>query len=304
MSVRLAALVILCALGTSSVRAAPGAAVSTASPLAAVDELLAADRAFSAAAADKDFISAVSSMLAPNAVMPSRVAGFSKSPDAIAATLRSYPDLADAKARWQPVRGGISADGLHGFTYGFMTLSRPGKPDERAKYLSYWVKGPDGWKVALFKRGRSAEGVVSTQLRDPALPPAIVPPRPGRVAEHRASLIAAEKAFSNDAQTLGVGPAFAKYGRSDAMNMGAGADFLFGNQAIGAEVGGPANSPEPTPIHWAADEGVLVASSGDLGVTWGWIRNHKPQAGQPDRVPFFTIWRRNSTSEPWRYVAE
>jgi hypothetical protein len=58
-------------------------------------------------------------------------------------------------------------------------------------------------------------------------------------------------------------------------------------------------------VAWAPDEGSIVASSGDLGVTFGFIRqNTPPPAGQPSAIPFITIWRRASTADPWRYIAE
>ena len=292
-------------VGLPAIAVVPAAAAAEQmSPQAAVDALIAADREFSAAAAEKDIVSGVVAMLRADAVMPSRVAGFSTGPEAIAAALRSYPDLAGAKASWEPVGAGVSADGVHGFSYGFMTIRRQGKPDERAKYLSYWTKGDDGWKVSLFKRGRSAEGEVSLALRPAALPSAIRPGNPAAVTTHRDSLAAAEKAFSDDAQKIGLGPAFAKHGASDAMNMGGGADFTFGNEAIGADVSRQGPPGAAVPIYWAADEGALVASSGDLGVTWGWIRQHKPAAGGPEKSPFFTIWRRAAPDQPWRYVAE
>ena len=289
---------------TLSTPALCAANLGTASAQVAVNELLAADREFSAAAANKDIVLGITAMMRSDAVMPSRVAGFSKGPKAIAAALRSYPDLAGAKASWEPVRAGVSADGLHGFSYGFMTIRREGKPDERAKYLSYWTKGEDGWKVSLFKRGRSAEGDVSRALRPAALPATILPPNPASTTGYRASLVAAEKGFSDDAQTIGLGPAFAKNGASDAMNMGGGADFTFGNETIGADLSRQGPPGAAVPIYWAADEGALVASSGDLGVTWGWIRQHKPAAGQPEKTPFFTVWRRAAPDQPWRYVAE
>ena len=56
-------------------------------------------------------------------------------------------------------------------------------------------------------------------------------------------------------------------------------------------------------LAWAPDR-VIVASSGDLGVTIGMIHPNRPEAGQPTNFPFFTIWRRPSASAPWRYVAE
>jgi hypothetical protein len=109
------------------------------------------------------------------------------------------------------------------------------------------------------------------------------------IARHRESLADAERAFSKDAQTMGLGGAFVKYGRPDAVNMGGPntASFVVGNDAIGRL-------------------GVLVASSGDLGVTFGIIRRNTPPADpkQPATFPFFTIWRRDSPSGVWRYIAE
>ena len=82
--------------------------------------------------------------------------------------------------------------------------------------------------------------------------------------------------------------------------MGRNAAFAVGAADIAA--GQP--STVPSEISWAP-EGTMVASSGDLGVTFGWIRpNGPPQAGQPAAFPYFTVWRRGSPSEPWRYIAE
>ena len=36
--------------------------------------------------------------------------------------LRANPDNAGARLEWAPIRGGISADGQHGFTFGYMTV--------------------------------------------------------------------------------------------------------------------------------------------------------------------------------------
>jgi hypothetical protein len=56
-------------------------------------------------------------------------------------------------------------------------------------------------------------------------------------------------------------------------------------------------------VSWSADR-AIVASSGDLGVTFGFIR---PNAGRPEgagATPFFTIWRRADVNDRWRYIAE
>jgi hypothetical protein len=131
-------------------------------------------------------------------------------------------------------------------------------------------------------------------------------PRSADVARREsleASLMAAEQAFSDEAQRMGLGPAFEKYGSVDATNMG-GPDspaFVVGAANIARAVGGDATGPSP--VRWSADR-VLVASSGDLGITFGMIHPHQPFAGQTAAFPFFTIWRRASADEPWRYVAE
>jgi hypothetical protein len=129
----------------------------------------------------------------------------------------------------------------------------------------------------------------------------------------RTSLAQSEKDFSDEAQRIGVGPAFVKYGSADAMNMG-GPDltgFLLGNELIGKTIGGD-NPSEPSPINWSSDR-VLVASSGDLGVSIGFIRPNAapaaaagaPAGAAPSRgQPFFTVWRRANKDAAWRYVAE
>lgn len=62
---------------------------------------------------------------------------------------------------------------------------------------------------------------------------------------------------------------------------------------------------EPSPLSWAPDR-TLVASSGDFGVTIGLIRRNTPSADRnvPPGFPFFTVWRRASMNDPWRYIAE
>lgn len=74
---------------------------------------------------------------------------------------------------------------------------------------------------------------------------------------------------------------------------------------IGAGVG--AGRPGTgSPVSWGPDYKTIVAASGDFGVTIGHIVPNAPGADgkpQPGR-PFFTIWRRDSTRDPWKYIAE
>jgi hypothetical protein len=123
------------------------------------------------------------------------------------------------------------------------------------------------------------------------------------IAQHRQSLDKAERSFSDEAQQIGLGAAFAKFGSADAVNLaGSEPDLIVGADNIARLVaaGQPATGSS---LHWAPDK-VIVASSGDLGVTIGMIHPNTPADGQPTNFPFFTIWRRPSALAPWRYVAE
>lgn len=278
---------------------------SAGDPRAALDGLLAADRAFAAASARTDLVSGISAQFAPDVVMPLPNGSFAESAEAAAAALRENPANTGARAEWAPLRGGISADGEHGFTFGYMTIHQADGTVVPAKYLAYWVRQPAGWRVAVYRRGRRPEGAVSTDLLPPALPARMVPPSADRAVweAHRASLDAAERAFSDESQSIGLGPAFAKWGSADAMNMGREATFTLGAENIGAAIG--AGAPGPSPVSWAPDR-VIVASSGDLGVTIGRIRPNTPPADGSGAAgqPFFTIWRRPTPDAPWRYIAE
>lgn len=279
------------------------------SPQAAVDELLAADRAFSTAAAKTDVVTGLTAMFAPDVIVPVPGNVFADGRDKAAEALRANPDNAKSRVDWTPVRGGISADGRHGFTFGYMTLHRPDGTDVPIKYLAYWIKSRDGWRVAAYKRRPRPAGEVSTSLMTPSLPAQLIAPATDAraIAKHRASLEDAERSFSRDAQTMGIGPAFEQYGSADAMNMGGPTDagFVVGSAAIGRNVGA-GSPPNTSPVVWAPDHNAFVASSGDLGVTFGFIRAKEAAAdGKPQTpIPFFTVWRRASATAPWKYIAE
>jgi ketosteroid isomerase-like protein len=277
-----------------------------ATPQQIADDLLAADRAFSAASAKTDLITGLSAMFAADVAMPAPsgvVYGLQPAIDA----LRANPANAGAKVEWTPARVGLSSDGRHGFTAGFMTMTRADGSVQPAKYMAYWEKQAAGWRVLAYKRALS-------QKPAPAIPvgrvlPATITAAPSDAAaieRHRESLAEAERAFSRDAQSMGIGAAFTLYGSPDAVNFG-GPDvpaFVFGNEAIGAAVGAGA-PPNTSPVHWGPEK-TIVAASGDFGVTIGYIVRHQTGAdARPvPRQPFFTIWRRDGAGAPWRYIAE
>lgn len=277
-----------------------------ATPQEAVEQLLAADRAFGAAGAKTTSVPALTAMFAPDVIVQGpggMIRGLSAATDA----LKNNPVNATATLVWAPVRGGISGDGLHGFTYGYMTLTPATGAAVPLKYLAYWVKREGQWRVAAYKRRARSAGEVATTMLSPIIPTQLMPASSDTavIAGHHTGVIAAEKAFSDEAQQIGIGPAFAKHGWPEAMNLGGPADagFVIGNELIGRNIG-QGSPTDSSPVFWSADE-AIVASSGDLGVTFGFIRSH-PQAGNtaplPPPQPFFTIWRK--VNGVWKYIAE
>ena len=220
--------------------------------------------------------------------------------------LKSNPANAGAKVEWTPARVAVSGDGRHGFTAGFMTITRADGSTNPAKYLAYWERQPAGWRVAAYKRTPAKalpQGMTTSYL----LPKQIAPSKNDAAAieRNRESLAEAERSFSRDAQTMGIGPAFKQYGSPDAINLG-GPDtpaFTTGNEAIGPGVasGAPPNS---SPVNWGPEK-TIIAASGAFGVTTVYTNRNSPgpYGKIPPGQPFFTIWHRDARGA-WRYIAE
>ena len=275
--------------------AAPGAA-KPADPKLAVNELLAADLTFSVEAARAaDPVAGISAMLDNDVVMPSPK-GNAVGREAVTALFRENPSYKEGIVSWAPVRGGISADGTQGFTYGFLTVSGGDSARRDRKYLSYWIKRPEGWRVVAYRQQVRPAGEVSKQMLPPSLPESGAEAAANSSA-HQQSVAAAEKAFSDRAQIVGLKQAFGEFGRPDAMNMYGGAGFAYGLDAVvaGFKEEGPAK------IHWSTERS-FAAPSGDLAVSIGTIKPNDPK--ETGGFAFFTVWRRDGPDKPWRYIAE
>lgn len=276
-------------------------------PREARDSLLAADRAFALAAMTTDLVTALSNMFVENVVMQAP-GGHVRGRDAATQTLRSVADNARSRVEWAPAHGGISSDGRHGFTLGFMTVTRPDGSAQPGKYLSYWVRAESGWRVAAYKRVTRAAGDTFAVALPPSLPTRALPSGDdATVRRYADELSLAEHSFSKDAGVIGLGPAFEKWGAADAVNLGGAtrAGIVVGPQEIARSV--TSNIPPEIGISWAPEQ-VIVSSSGDLGVSIGTITLTTPaaegRAASTREVPFFTVWKRAFPTDPWRYVAE
>ena len=273
-------------------------------PQQVADELLAADRAYSEASGKTDLVTGISAMFTDDVAMPAP-GGIAYGRGKATEALQSNPANKGASAVWTPARVAISQDGFHGFTAGFMTIKRADGSVNPAKYLAYWIKQKSAWRVAVYKRTPAKE--MAPAMKVSYLLPAQMSYSmldPAKHERDRESLADAERSFSRDAQTMGIGPAFKQYGSRDAINLGGPETpaFTMGNEAIGSAVGGGAPAGT-SPVHWGPEK-TIVAITGDFGVTIGYINRNAagPDGKIPPPSPFFTIWRREANG--WRYIAE
>ncbi len=181
--------------------------------------------------------------------------------------LARRPRLAVRQCKLAPVRGGVSADGTQGFTYGYLTVTAGDPARRERKYLAYWVRRPEGWRVVAWRQAPRAAGEPTAGLQPPrsARLRRRARRRPGRRARHQASLAAAEQAFSDRAQQVGLRAAFREYGRDDAVNSARPAPPSSSaprRSPPAVDARGAATSP----VRWSTERSV-VASSGDLGVS-------------------------------------
>lgn len=273
----------------------------------AVEELVRADETFSVAAAKTDLVTGISAMFAPDVAYPLPAARFSRTAEEAIAALRTVPNASESRASWAVANAGISGDGQHGFTMGYGRVTGADGKQAAFKYLAYWVKRPEGWRVAVYRRRPAASLTEFKRVYAP-LPRRMVSPTTDAtsIERFRESLADAERSFSLDAQRMGLKAAFTKWGTADSWNMGGATDaaFVRGSDKIGIAVS-DGEPPEGSSVFWAPER-VIIASSGDLGVTIGTIHPHKPAAdgSQAAGFGFFTIWRRANTTQPWRYIAE
>ena len=175
------------------------------------------------------------------------------------------------------------------------------------KYLGYWEKQKDGWRLLAYKRG-VAKTPAPAMAVTYVLPKQIVAPATdaATIERYRESLAEAERSFSRDAQTMGIGAAFKQYGDPEAINLGGPdvATWLLGNDQVGDRCR-QRRAANSSPVSWGPEK-TIVAASGDFGVTIGYIVPNKPgpDGKTPAGQPFFTIWKRSSPKDRWLYIAE
>lgn len=280
----------------------PVSSVTSSVPQAVANDVLATERRFSAAAATQPFVSVMNAMLTTSALMPAPRGEILSGRGAIVAALAATAD-STAHARWTPIQVGLSEDGTHAFTVGFLITTRRDGSRAQFKYLTYWIRGNDGWRAAAWRRRPMESIAIDSTMLPALLPDRLIAPTANAATldGNRIGLREAEGEFSALANRIGVGAAFAQRGTPASLNVGPPTvgHFIRGADAIAQSVAGGQPLDAPSSIVWGADA-ALVAPSNDLGITFGVIRSKAtPTAGG---ASFFTIWRKSNGS--WRYIAE
>ncbi len=126
--------------------------MGTATMAQSVEDIMQADRDFSAMAQDGEVRDAFLAYMADGAVLLQPEVDIIDGPDAARATVSAWPD--DINLSWEPVGGMIAQSGDLGFTYGrYVSRGVTAEGVEVAshgKYVSIWQRQDDGsWKWVL-----------------------------------------------------------------------------------------------------------------------------------------------------------
>ncbi|HEX6630820.1 MAG TPA: DUF4440 domain-containing protein, partial [Gemmatimonadaceae bacterium] len=207
------------------------------------------------------------------------------------------------RARWQPVRVDVSADGRWGYSQGYRTTLAGGALVGDS-YLAVWRRGPDdGWRLAAYAE-MGAPPSMATPL-PAALAGAVVagPPAAGDgSAAAAAPVLEADRAFAALSAASDPGSAFGHYAAPDALVFGPGGVLVLGPAAVQAGFGPP--SADRT-LAWFPVAGGL-AGSGELGFTVGLAvaRGRAPDGRIGERASkYLTIWRRQPDGR-WAFVTD
>jgi ketosteroid isomerase-like protein len=208
----------------------------------------------------------------------------------------------DGLVAWEPLGGGVSNDLRSGYTYG-VTARAVTPPRIRAeRYIAFWERAPGRpWTIVAY----AEIGAPPLPNGDAGLSTAQTTPvprsLPKALAEARASVRAADSAFSDLAYRMGTGYAFSNTVADDGVLFGSPA-LLIGPKAVreSYEARGTSTSLTWRPIFAA------TAESRDLGYTIGESvsTGRGPSGAVVQRFgKYLTVWRRQKDGT-WRFVID
>ena len=108
-------------------------------------------------------------------------------------------------------------------------------------------------------------------------------------------ILAADRAFNDEAKAKGAGQAFADFmDEKDGMLIQGGTEPIRGRDAIFKEQN---DNLVPSPLVWSPDE-AFAGKSGDFGASWGHWKFTRPN-GTTATGKYLTVWRKNADGK-WK----
>ena len=258
--------------------------ISLALALGPVEDLIAAERAFSRMSVDRNTHDAFVRYLARDAIM------FRNGPINGQDRLRSNPMPRELWLKWEPLVVDVSQSGDFGYSTGPFERGTRGKPPAgKGYFVTVWEKDPQrGWLVAL-DVGLDTPNALpvdsAPRLVRQATQPANARPAAAATAD---SLVAIDRDFADFAKASGSNRAYTKY---LAENARVYRDFREPTQT---RADGLKLLQAQVPAVWKPTTGG-IARSRDLGYTYGRFDGRVNGS-------YVRIWRH--TADGWRIVVD
>lgn len=266
---------------------------------AALDSLVAAEKAFAQMAAEKGTRDAFLAFLADDGLV------FQPDPVNGKETWRARQP-SPAVLSWYPVHSEVSLAGDLGFNTGpFDYRPKPGeKPVVFGQFATIWARQADGsWKAALdlgtATPEPSSQVAPSISLTGPARLEVTALPKVD-VGAAMTALLDADRAFAKATQEKGSAATYEPLLTDDAGLVRASRQPALGKEAARALLA----AENPTPTTWEPLGGG-VSRSGDLGYTYGYVKRHEdgPESPWINTSNYLRVWRKE-TGGPWKLAFE
>jgi ketosteroid isomerase-like protein len=292
------------ALSQTASQTAPAPAAPAPKPVAvvdrqaALDSLVAAEKAFAQMAAEKGTRDAFLAFLADDGLVfqPDPVNG----KEAWKARQPSQSLLS-----WYPVHSEVSLAGDLGFNTGPYDFRQKAgeKPLVFGQFATIWARQTDGsWKAVLDLGSATPEPpsqvAPSISLSGPAKVEVTALPKVDMAAA-LAALLDADRAFATATQEKGAAAAYEPLLTDDVRLVRASRQPALGREAARALL-----AENPMPTTWEPLGGGL-AHSGDLGYTYGFVKRHEdgPESAWINTSNYLRVWRREKDA-PWKLAFE
>ena len=257
------------------------APTSAAAQTSALDEVIAAERAFAADTRERGFKQGFLATVAPDGFI------FERGPVPARPGLESLPDSPPPGPPlfWWPQIAGVALSGDLGFTSGGATIP--------VRYFTVWQRQSDGGWRWIYDGGPRVSSPLPGGENDPVvrLPAATAAAGSPELALAEIAPLEAEIAA---AAAEDAAAARARHLAEDALVAGSSTSAAPGREGQAAEL---ARQP---PQQTMRAIGGIASRAGDLAFTWGevrWTRDNAPRWGHYAR-----IWQKRT--EGWRLVAD